>query len=115
MGRQGERRARRALRRAGYQILARNLHTPFAEIDLLCRQADWLVLVEVKCARSGSAPAHTRLEYAQRRRLAQALRWLSRRRDRCGLPVRVDLVAVTIDGRRSLVTILRDVVSPDLY
>ncbi len=113
IGRRGERAARRALRRAGYRVLARNLRTPHAEVDLLCREGRWLVLVEVKSALRGGVPPHERLEGPQRRRLARALGWIARRGDARGWAVRVDLVAVTFDGRRPLVTILRDMVRAD--
>jgi len=48
LGARGEDAAARFLRRRGYKILARNFKSGKSEIDLVCRQSDWLVFVEVK-------------------------------------------------------------------
>lgn len=48
LGRQGEAVAARYLQERGYRILARNIHTPHGEIDLVARRDDVLVFVEVK-------------------------------------------------------------------
>lgn len=80
------------------------------EVDLLARQGGRLVLVEVKSsARAAGAQLASRLDRRQKQRLRRAGRWLCRRP---GLPdagFRVDLVTVTFDGGRGLVTILRNI------
>jgi putative endonuclease len=48
LGRDGEDKAVSFLRSKGYRILARNFRTKFGEIDIICRDKDWLVFVEVK-------------------------------------------------------------------
>ncbi len=83
LGHRGERCAVRALRRAGYRILARNLRTPAAEVDILALDHDVLVLVEVKTSAAPSHeewPLHDRLGHTQIRRLQSAARWLARHR-----------------------------------
>lgn len=57
-GRAGEERAAGFLESAGYRIVRRNLRLPGGEIDLVCRDGDTIVFVEVKArstARYGSA------------------------------------------------------------
>jgi putative endonuclease len=54
LGRKGERLAVRHLRRKGYRILKRNFHTRRGEIDIVARQGDQIVFVEVKTARGTS-------------------------------------------------------------
>lgn len=54
LGRWGEEQAAAFLQRRGYQILERNARTPYGEIDLLARQGDLLVFVEVKTRSSAS-------------------------------------------------------------
>ncbi len=47
-GRAGEDRAAAFLEQAGYRIVRRNLRLPGGEIDLVCRDRDTIVFVEVK-------------------------------------------------------------------
>ena len=55
LGAEGERAARIFLEDAGYVFVARNVRTPFGEIDLVMRDGDCLVIVEVKVLKSASA------------------------------------------------------------
>ena len=92
----GERLAVAYLRLRGYRILARNLRTPLAEIDILALQREHLVVVEVKTRHGrfrddGITPA-------QRRRLARAALWVHARRGGDG-GVRVDLIKVELPPR----------------
>jgi putative endonuclease len=109
VGRRGERIAARFLRRRGYRLLVRNLRTPRGEIDLLALDGRALVVVEVKTSRTRAGRLlEARLGRRQRERLVAAGRWLARRPSlRCYRP-RVDLVTVSFVGRRSVVTIRRD-------
>ncbi len=97
-GRNGERLAAWALRLRGYRVLARRVRTPAAEVDLLCRRGDVLVLVEVKRRRRGSrGSAVEALRPPQVARLLRAAAWLEPRHP-WAATVRVVLVAV--DGLR---------------
>jgi Holliday junction resolvase-like predicted endonuclease len=88
----GERVAARALARAGLVVRARRLVTTEAEIDLLCRDGDYHVLVEVK---TGSTGTHfrplDRVGREREERLARAARWVARH---TRTPARVDYVEV---------------------
>jgi putative endonuclease len=48
LGRRGEKWAARHLRRRGYKILVRRFRSRAGEIDIVCRDGEWLVFVEVK-------------------------------------------------------------------
>lgn len=52
-GRAGEDRAAAFLTAAGYRVLARNVHLPGGEIDIVCLEGTTLVMVEVKRRDSG--------------------------------------------------------------
>ena len=54
-GQQGEALAVRALRRAGYRILARNAELGRYEIDIIAREGDTTVFIEVKTRRHEDA------------------------------------------------------------
>jgi putative endonuclease len=102
-GRRAEDAAARFLARAGLRVVERNARSALGEIDLVCRDGDVWVFVEVKCrqARWGDTPAAA-VSWSKRRRivrLAQAyLRWRGGPTARC----RFDVVAVTVDGDRLL-------------
>ncbi len=60
LGRLGEDAAAAYLEGQGYAILVRNWRTRAGEIDIIARQGEWLVFVEVRsrrAARAGGAPA----------------------------------------------------------
>jgi putative endonuclease len=81
-GDRGERLAVRHLKRQGYRILARQSRNRIGEIDIIARDGEWLVFVEVKTRASGQAghPAEA-VTFAKQKQLTRAaLAWLKRRR-----------------------------------
>lgn len=98
-GRRGEEAAERLLKGLGYRILERNLRTRHGELDLVCRQDDTLVFVEVKTRKAGSRAApHQALTPAKRLRLARAAAEYLSSRDLWSSPCRFDLVEVVAPG-----------------
>jgi putative endonuclease len=101
LGHRGEREAARHLRRQGMRILARGYRTRQGEVDLIARDGDTLVFVEVKSRRRG-APAEAVTAEKQRRLTLAALHFLGRHKllePPC--PCRFDVVAVVWpEGRR---------------
>jgi len=106
LGRYGEDLAARRLREAGMAVLERNWRCPRGEIDIVARDADALVICEVKTRRAGPyehpMAAITPRKAERLRRLAA--RWLTERwLARYGRPptggVRIDLVGVVLPER----------------
>jgi putative endonuclease len=97
LGESGEDLACAALERRGYAILERRYRTRIGEIDIVARDGDVLVFVEVKTRRSSRFGQPTEaVTVAKRRRVAlMAADYLARRRPRDS-PCRFDVVAVTI-------------------
>ena len=96
-GRDAEERAASALERGGLVVVARNVRLHGGEIDLVCRDGDVWVFVEVKARRAGwdGSPAAAVSWTKQRRlaRLAQGyLKWRGLRDVRC----RFDVVEVVL-------------------
>ena len=79
-GDRGEREAARFLRRRGYKILVRKFRTRFGEIDLIARDDETIVFVEVKTRSTNQAGHPTEaITPAKQRRLTQlALAFLKR-------------------------------------
>ncbi len=48
IGKEGEARAENFLKEKGYEVIAKNYRFKRSEIDLIVRQGNWLVFVEVK-------------------------------------------------------------------
>jgi putative endonuclease len=87
------------LERAGLRVVERNVRFSHGEIDLVCRDGDVLVFVEVKSRRAhwddGPAAAVSGLKQWRLTRLARHyLKWRRLGEPRC----RFDVVAVTTDG-----------------
>jgi len=83
----------------GWELLAENLRTPFAEVDLLMLSPQGkLVVMEVKARRSSSCvDGEDCLGWRQRLRLFRAAEWLLQRRG-LAQDIRVDLVLVALIG-----------------
>jgi putative endonuclease len=99
VGRAAEDAAADHLTRAGFAVVERNLRLGHGELDLVCRDGDVVVFVEVKCRRAtwGDPPAAAVSWHKQRRltRLAQHyLKWRRLEDAHC----RFDVVSVTIDA-----------------
>lgn len=79
----------------GVEVVERNTRLAHVEVDLLARDGDTAVIVEVKL-RAGSdygGPAQA-MSRVQRERLVRAAHWLAARH---AGPVRIDLVAITLE------------------
>lgn len=100
LGRQAERLAARALRRAGLRVLARNYRCPAGEIDIVARDGNVLVFVEVKARRDDpEAPAQA-LSHAKRHRLTRLARYYLGAINRPDAPARFDVVTVVFHTDR---------------
>src|ERR1051325_4336086 len=77
LGDRGEREAARYLRRQGFRILLRGYRTPRGEIDLIARDGDTVVFIEVKTRREGE-PAEAVTPEKERRLALAALHFLKR-------------------------------------
>src|SRR5437867_859754 len=102
LGERGEKFAARYLRRQGYKILVRRFKSRAGEIDLVCRQKDWLVFVEVKTRKSDNygTPSEAVTREKQKHMSKVALEYL-RLLDNPQIRWRFDIVEVIMpDGAR---------------
>ena len=84
IGRIGERIAARYLKRHGYRILKRNLHCGKNELDILAKNRQYLVFVEVKTRKNQSyLPASAAVGREKQRRItASAMQWIAENESR---------------------------------
>src|SRR6478752_1696812 len=97
LGIQGENLAVAEIERRGYAVLARRYRTRHGEIDVVARDGETIVFVEVKAKESGEfgTAAHAVTAEKQRRVISMAVDYLARHRLHRS-PCRFDVVA--IDG-----------------
>lgn len=97
LAKEGENLAVRFLERLGYAIVARNVRTRWGEVDVVARDGDTWVFVEVKARRSDryglGAEAVTPRKQRHILRMAQLL---LARYDAFEAPARCDVVEVTL-------------------
>jgi len=109
LGDHGEDLAAAALKQQGYKILERNFVTPLGEIDLVARQGQVLVVVEVKTRRGSSFGApQDAVHPGKQGRLRRLADYYLKAKRLTGSPVRFDVVAVTLAGDEPQVEIIRD-------
>jgi putative endonuclease len=98
LGDRGEQAAARFLRRRGMRVLLRGYRTRFGEIDLIARDGDTLVFVEVKARRQG-VPAEAVTSEKERRITLTALQFL-RKHHLLEVRSRFDVVAIVWPDER---------------
>ena len=102
LGRWGEKLAARFLRRQGYHIIRRNYLSPVGEIDIVAREGDVLVFVEVK-TRTGDEYGGplAAVGPGKQRKVAQAAQSYLARHRLGEVPCRFDVVGVTcVEGKK---------------
>ncbi len=118
LGRQGEAIAAQYLTGQGCEIIARNWRTRTGELDIVARDREWLVFVEVRArraARGGATPAFGRPEESvtprkQLQLIAMSDEYLFQMP--WDGPKRIDVIALELwpDGRVARLNHLRDAV-----
>ena len=113
-GRQGEDLAAEFLKKSGYRVLERNYSCKLGEIDIIARDGETLVFIEVKARRSSAfGPAVDALTLAKQKRLYRlALYYLQRKKIK-DQPMRFDVVAVDMSREKEEITIYRNAFEVD--
>jgi len=103
LGSKGEEIAAVFLKQKGYKILCRNYSTPLGEADIIARDKDTIIFVEVK-ARSSDAfgqPFEAVNHRKQEKLKKIALYYL--KHNRIELPVRFDVVSIlSMNGKKEI-------------
>jgi putative endonuclease len=108
LGREGEKSASHYLERKGYRILERNFRTPFGEIDIIARDGDVTVFVEVKTRTDEDfGPPFEAVHHRKREKMKRvALSYL--KRFRVEVPARFDVLSSTVKDGTTAVEHIRD-------
>lgn len=108
LGKTGEDLAVRHLKKNGYTIIETNYRNKLGEIDIIARDKEVIVFVEVKTRKDGRfahpKEAVTRKKQATISRVAQA--WLKMKK-KTGARARFDVVAVLGDGKTHEIELIK--------
>ena len=107
----GEEYARRFLEGRGYSILETNYRGKYGEIDLIAREGECLVFVEVKSRRTGAfgRPEESVTEAKQQKLVQAALEYMQSKEMEEG-EWRIDGVGIEAGGSRPRVRLVRNAV-----
>ena len=98
LGKDGEKKACKYLKKHGYKILKRNFVNPFGEVDIIARTGDIIAFVEVKTRQSDvfGMPSEAVNRQRQRKYILAANYYLREKLD--DFTVRFDIIEVLPDG-----------------
>jgi len=103
LGKKGEAAARVYLERRGVHILAANYTCAAGEIDLIGREREALLFIEVKTRTSEAfGPPQLAVHQRKQRQIVRAAQWFLAERRVSDVACRFDVVAVTIRGDERL-------------
>jgi putative endonuclease len=95
-GAEGERLAVGFLRKLGYEIIRRNFRTRFGEVDIIARDGDEVVFVEVRSRSRGDWELlEQSVTLRKQQRISRAAAAFARR-TRAARPLRFDVIAVKL-------------------
>ncbi|HEY2594493.1 MAG TPA: YraN family protein [Chloroflexota bacterium] len=98
IGRRGERLAEHYLVAQGAELLERNFHVQYAEVDLILKHEGDLVAVEVKTRDVGDFEAPEEAIHAtQLRRIVRGLTTYARDNDLLEMPFRIDVILIVTE------------------
>ena len=103
LGRRGEALAADYLKKQGYTIVEQNVRSRLGEIDLVAREKDCLVFVEVRTRRTGDFSPEESIGRPKQRKLASlGLQYMQRQRG-AESDWRIDIIAIEVDGQDQVV------------
>jgi putative endonuclease len=116
-GRHGEQLAERFLRSKGYRLVARRFSAPVGELDLIMRDRDTLVFVEVKTRRDRKlADPQDAVNTTKQRRMVRTARWFVNARGLESRPCRFDVLTVTVpEGGDAQIEHFPDAFAPERW
>ena len=109
VGRLGEDLALKTLKKLGYRCIARNYRCYLGEMDLIARDGDTLVFVEIKTRRDKSLGyAKEAVDKRKKRQLSKVALAYMKAEDCCDVKSRFDVVAINFEGDREQIEVIKN-------
>lgn len=109
LGNLGERLALKKIKDLGYKCIEKNYRCSLGEIDLIARDRDCLVFIEIK-TRKGRSIGYAKEAVTPRkiRQISKVALAYMKANDCCDTKARFDVVAVNIKGDREEIEVVKD-------
>lgn len=109
LGRLGESLALEKIKRLGYKCVEKNYRCSLGEIDLIAKDGDYLVFIEIK-TRRGRTLGYAKEAVTTRkiRQISKAALAYMKANNCCDVKSRFDVVAVSITGGREEIEVIKD-------
>jgi putative endonuclease len=109
LGKWGEDLALKKVKKLGYKCIARNYRCPVGEIDLIAKDGDTLVFIEIKTRRGRSlAYAKEAVNQWKRRQLSKAALAYMKANGCAETRARFDVVVISLDGGAQEIEVVRN-------
>jgi putative endonuclease len=109
LGKLGEDLALKTVKRMGYRCITRNYRCPLGEMDLVARDGDTLVFVEIKTRRGGSLErAKEAVDWRKKRQLSKVALAYMKENHCADVKSRFDVVAVNLGSRGKEVEVVKN-------
>jgi len=109
LGEFGEKLALQKIKGLGYKKIIQNYRCPLGEIDLIARDDDTLVFIEIKTRRGGSiAYAKEAVDARKKRQLSKVALAYLKSNDCYGVKARFDVVAVSLRGDKPRIEVIKN-------
>lgn len=109
LGKLGEALALKKVRRLGYKKIVRNYRCPLGEVDLIARDGDTLVFIEIKTRK------HKSIDYAKeavndrkKRQLSKTALAYMKTNNCCDTKARFDVVAISLKNGKPQIEVLQN-------
>ena len=109
LGKLGEDLALKKIKRLGYKCIARNYRCPLGEIDIIAKDKDCLVFIEIK-TRKGKSLGYAKeaINARKKRQLSKVALAYMKANDCCDVKSRFDVVAINLYEGREQIEVIRN-------
>ena len=109
LGKLGEELAFKKIKRIGYKCLARNYRCPLGEVDLIAKDGDTLVFIEIK-TRKGKSIGYAKeaVDGRKRRQLSKVALTYIKANDCWHMRSRFDVVAINFNNNEREIEIIKN-------
>ncbi len=109
LGKKGEDLAVRFLKKRGYQIIQRNYTCKMGEMDVIAKEKDTLVFIEVKTRTSTTfGPPQLSVHFSKQNQLSKVALHFLKEKNLSDIRARFDVVAILLGPKGEEIELIRD-------